>query len=93
MINELKAAAEKAHAQYENEQARLVALGMKSKDRYEALKPLKAAADEAWGAYKEAGTKKVLKRVRAHINNINAQARAEKLARSPYKQRKAGLIA
>jgi len=89
MINELKIAAEKAHAEYAAEQARLVALGMKSKDRYEALKPFKAAEDAAWGKYREAATKKVIKRVAAHIQQVNAEIHAERLARSPYKQRKA----
>lgn len=86
-IPTLKAAAETAVAAYEAEQARLVALGMKSKERYQALKELKAAQDVAWEAYRAASTAKVVRGFRALAQEINAEKRAAKA------QRKANRIA
>jgi len=50
-IEELKQAAKLANYAYEAEKARLVADGIKSNARYELLKPLKSAADEAHSIY------------------------------------------
>lgn len=50
-VQSLLAARDAAHAAHEAEKGRLAALGMNSKARYEALKPLKAAVDEAHALY------------------------------------------
>ena len=50
-INELKTVAESAMLAYTAEQARLVAAGFKSSERYNMLKDLKSAADTAHAVY------------------------------------------
>jgi hypothetical protein len=50
-INELKEVSDAAHRVLNAEQARLTEMGLKSKERYELLKPLKAIADEAHLVY------------------------------------------
>ena len=50
-IEALKQVASEAGAAYTMEQARLVALGLRSKERYSILKNLKAAADTAHAEY------------------------------------------
>jgi hypothetical protein len=89
---ELKQSAEALAAAYHAEVARLTAAGLKSKERYEALKPMKAELDAAWKLHVSAAHK----HVKSELNKIIAadapRLRNEKLARSPWKQAKAGLI-
>lgn len=92
-IASLKIAAEAAAAAYEAEAARLVAAGLKSKERYEALRPLKAEQEATWAAYHKAAANKVVRGFRAIAEEANAEKRAAKLARSPYQRRKAAGIA
>lgn len=85
----LKQALDQATAAYNAEQARLVEAGLKSKERYEALKPLKAAQDAANSAYVAAANGAVRKELNKIIAADAPARRAEKLARSPWKQAKA----
>lgn len=85
----LKQALEQATAAYTAEQTRLMAAGLKSQERYEALKPLKAAQDAANKAYVEAAHNVVRKGLNQIIAADAPRRRAEKLARSPWKQAKA----
>lgn len=81
-IPALKIAAESAVAAYDAEKARLTELGMKSKDRYEALKGLKTAADAAWSAYNGAATTKAVRGLRAIAQEVSAEKRAAKALRN-----------
>jgi hypothetical protein len=84
----LKQTLDQATEAYNAEQARLAAAGLKSKERYGALRPLKAAQDAANSAYVAAAHRAV----RAELSKIIAAdalvRRAEKLARSPWRQAK-----
>lgn len=84
--NELKQALDAAQAAYVAEQARLTEAGLKSKDRYEALKPLKAAVEAANAAYVDSAHGDVKKKLNKIIAAGAPARRAEKLARSPWKQ-------
>jgi hypothetical protein len=88
-VTALKQALDQATAAYNAEQARLVEAGLKSKERYEALKPLKAAQDAANSAYVSAANGAVRKELNKIIAADAPARRAEKLARSPWKQAKA----
>ena len=87
--NELKQALDTAHAAYIAEQSRLAALGLNSKARYEALKPLKAAEDAANKSYVSAAHGAIRKELNTIIAADAPRVRAEKLARSPWKAEKA----
>lgn len=88
-VTTLKQALDQATAAYNAEQARLVEAGLKSKERYEALKPLKASQDAANSAYVAAAHGAVRKGLNQIIAADAPARRAEKLARSPWKQAKA----
>ena len=88
-VNTLKQALDTAHAAYVAEQTRLVAAGLKSKERYEALKPLKAAEDAANAAYVAAANGAIRKECQKIIAADAPARHAAKLARSPWKQAKA----
>jgi hypothetical protein len=88
-VQALKATLDQATEAYNVEQARLVAAGLNSKARYEALKPLKAAQDAANSAYVKAATNHVKRGLDAIIAADAPRRAAEKLARSPWKQAKA----
>lgn len=85
----LKAALDQATEAYNQEQTRMIKAGLKSKERYEALKPLKAAQDAANSAYVAAAHGAVRKELNKIIAASAPARRAEKLARSPWKQVKA----
>ena len=85
-VNELKQALDAAQAAYVAEQARLTDAGLKSKERYEALKPLKAAVDAANVAYVDAAQGAIKGKLNKIIAAGAPARRAEKLARSPWKQ-------
>lgn len=85
----LKEVLDQATAAYNAEQARLVEAGLKSKERYEALKPLKAAQDAANRAYVAAAHGSIKKELNKIIAADAPARRAEKLARSPWQQAKA----
>ncbi|HJV73155.1 MAG TPA: hypothetical protein VJ654_02950 [Noviherbaspirillum sp.] len=80
-VAELQAALDQAHATYEAEKARLVTAGMKSKDRYEALKPLKAAEDAANAALQDAAKRKIHAGLTRIINQGSTESKAEQRAR------------
>ena len=90
--NELKALAEAAVKAHDDENARLVAMGLNSKARYPLLIDLREAKD-AWGAYVK-GAKKF---VRKELDKVIAAGRpaktAAELARSPWKSAKAAAAA
>lgn len=86
---ELKQALDAAQAAYLAEQAKLTAQGLKSAQRYELLKPLKAVVDAANAAFVGAAKAAVNKKLDAFIAANAPRVRAEKLARSPWKQAKA----
>jgi len=85
----LKEVLDQATVAYNAEQARLVEAGLKSKERYEALKPLKAAQDAANRAYVAAAHGAIKKELNKIIAADAPARRAEKLARSPWQQAKA----
>lgn len=90
-IQSLKERADAAVAAYQAENARLAALGMKSRDRYEACRPLKAAQDAAWAAYvkgSHAGVKRELDKI---IVADRPARKAAEFSRSAWKRAKAGL--
>lgn len=84
----LKQAAEAAQAAYESEQARLAAAGLKSKDRYELLKPLKADLDEKWAAMVKANRDDICRELDKIIEADRPAREAAARARSPWKQAK-----
>lgn len=92
-VNALKKTLDTAHAAYVAEQTRLVAAGLKSKERYELLKPLKAAEDAANSAYVAAANGAIQKECNKIIAAGAPARRAAKLARSPWKQAKAAAAA
>lgn len=87
-IESLKAASEAASKAHEDEKGRLAGLGLKSQERYELLKPLKAAANAAHSEY----AKFTNGQIKAELNKIiaadlpNRQAAAR--SRSAWKQAK-----
>lgn len=85
-VNELKQALDAAQAAYVAEQTRLTEAGLKSKERYEALKPLKAVVDAANAAYVDAANGAIKTKLNKIIAAGAPARRAEKLARSPWKQ-------
>ncbi len=86
--HELKNALDAARAAYEAEKARLTALGLKSKERYEALKPLKAVKDAANAAYVQAAHAYVKRGLDKIIAADRPEREAAARARSPWKQAK-----
>ena len=87
-IDSIKATSAAAHAVLNAEQARLVEAGLKSKERYELLKPLKASADAAHAEY----SKYSIGQIKGELNKIiaaGAPARAAaSRSRSAWKQAK-----
>lgn len=81
-INELKAASEVAHAALYAEQARLTEQGLKSKERYELLKPLKAAADAAHLTYSKYAKGQISRELDKIIAAQTPAQRAEGLRRA-----------
>lgn len=88
-LNELKQVLDAAQSAYVSEQARLVEAGLKSRERYEALRSLKSAVDAANREYVDAAHDAVRKECNKIIRADAPRRRAEKLARSPWKQAKA----
>ena len=88
-VADLKQALDTAHAAYVAEQSRLTEAGLKSQERYEALKPLKAVVDAANKAYVAAANSAVANKLDKIISADAPRRRAAKLARSPWKQAKA----
>ena len=87
-IEALKIAAAAAVAAHDAERDRLAAKGVKSQDRYQILKPLKAAADAAHSEYVKY-THGQIKRELDQIIRQDAPIRAAAArARSPWKQAK-----
>ncbi len=86
---DLKKTLDGATMAYEAEINRLIAAGIKSNDRYEALKPLKAAQDAANSAYVKAAHTDVRKGLNKIIAADAPRRRAEKLSRSAWKRAKA----
>lgn len=80
--NELEAIKNQAHAAYEAKKAELIAQGLKSKERYELLKPLKAIEDEANRNYVAAANKEAIK----VFNEINAECVAEQRTKKEAKR-------
>ena len=87
-INELKAIAAEAGKKYDDEKARLSAIGLKSKERYELLKPLKAAADQAHAEYAKFAKGQIAKELDKIIATDLPNRQAAARARSPWKQAK-----
>lgn len=87
-IDQLKQAAKKANDAYSCEKARLVALGMKSQERYTLLKELKAVADSAHAEY----VKYTHGQIKGELDKIIAAdlpaRQAAARARSAWKQAK-----
>lgn len=81
-VNELEAIKNQAHAAYEAKKAELISQGLKSKERYELLKPLKAIEDEANRNYVAAANKEAIK----VFNEINAECVAEQRAKKEAKR-------
>lgn len=87
-IAALKQTAEADQAALVAETARLTTLGMKSADRYQALKSLKAVADASYAVYRTFATAQVYRAMDAVIAT-NAPARtAAARSRSSWKQAK-----
>lgn len=87
-IEALKEVAAAANAAYTTEQARLVAAGVKSNDRYLLLKPLKAAADAAHAAYSKSAKGQINRTLVAIIEADRPAREAGARARSAWKQAK-----
>lgn len=87
-INELKAASEVAHAVLNDEQARLVAAGYKSAERYQMLKTLKAAADAAHAAYAKYAKGQINRELTKIIAAAKPANDAAARSRSAWKQAK-----
>ncbi len=87
-INELKQVAEAAQAAYTTEQARLVAAGFKSQERYGLLKAAKAAADQAHAAYAKFAKGQISRELDKIIAADLPARQAAARARSPWKQAK-----
>lgn len=87
-IEALKQVAAVAQNAYETEQARLVALGLKSSERYAALKSLKAAADSAHAEYSIFAKGQISRELCAIIASGKPARDAASRARSPWKQAK-----
>jgi len=81
-INDLKQASEVAHAALYAEQARLTEAGLKSKERYELLKPLKAVADKAHAEYSKFAKGQISKELDKIIAAQTPAQRAEGLRRA-----------
>ena len=92
-VTAMKQSLDQATTAYNTEQARLVESGLKSQERYEALKPLKAAQDAANRAYVDAAHGSIKKELNKIIAADAPRRRAEKLARSTWKAAKAGIAA
>jgi acyl-CoA-binding protein len=80
-VADLKAALDAATAAYDSERDRLAAAGLKSKARYEALKPLKAAQDAANEAYVAAANRKVHAGLTAIIKQGSTESKTAQRAR------------
>lgn len=89
-IEALKQAAEAAQAAHDSKKAELAAQGLNAKAREKALKSLKSAAFEAHQAYAAAAKRGIHAELTKIINAGAEERRAAKLARSPWKQAKAG---
>jgi hypothetical protein len=87
-IATLKQAAAQANEAYTTEQARLVEAGLKSKARYELLKPLKAAADSTAATWAAAVKGKIRKELNKIIREDAPIRAAAARARSPWKMAK-----
>ena len=87
-IAALKQVAEQAQAAYTTEQARLVEAGLKSAQRYELLKPLKAAADAAHAELKKYAHGQINRSLVAIIEADRPAREAAARARSPWKAAK-----
>jgi hypothetical protein len=87
-IEALKQAAEQAQAAYTTEQARLVEAGLKSAQRYELLKPLKAAADAAHAEYAKYAKGQINRALTAIIEADRPAREAAARARSLWKAAK-----
>ena len=91
--NELKAIAETAAKAHDDENARLVALGLNSKARYPLLKDLREAKNAAWSAYVTGAHRYVRKELDKMIAADRPARKAAELARSPWKSAKAAAAA
>lgn len=87
-IAALKQAAEQAQAAYTTEQARLVEASLKSAQRYELLKPLKAAADAAHAEYAKYAKGQINRSLTAIIEADKPARQEAARARSPWKAAK-----
>ena len=87
-IEALKQVAATAHNAYETEQARLVTLGLKSNERYAALKSLKAVADTTHAEYSKFTKGQISRELCAIIASGKPARDAAARARSPWKQAK-----
>ena len=87
-IEALKQVAETAQAAYTAEQARLVAAGFKSADRYAMLKDLKAAADKAHAEYAKFAKGQINRELCKIIAADRPAKQAGERARSAWKQAK-----
>lgn len=84
--HDLKAIAEAAAQAHNDENARLVALGLNSKARYPMLKELREAKDAAWAAYVKGAHKYVRKELDKVIAAGRPARKEAELARSPWKR-------
>ena len=87
-IAALKQVAEQAQAAYITEQTRLVEAGLKSAQRYELLKPLKATADAAHAEYAKYAKGQINQALVAIIEADKPARQAAARARSPWKAAK-----
>ncbi len=85
----LKQALDASVQAHDVEKARLIAAGLNSKARYPMLKDLALAVSTANSAYVAAAHSAVRKELNKIIAADAPRRRAEKLARSPWKQAKA----
>lgn len=87
-IEALKQVAAVAQAAFEAEKDRLTALGFKSKERYEALKGLKADLDAKHAAYVKFAKGEIRTELDKIIEADRPAREAAARARSPWKQAK-----
>lgn len=87
-IAALKQVLDAAQAVYVAEQGRLTAAGLKSRQRYEQLKPLKDAVDAANYAYVKFTHGQIGRELNAIIASGRPARDAAARARSPWKQAK-----
>ena len=87
-IEALKQIAAVAENAYTTEQTRLVALGLKSNERYAALKGLKAATNIAHAEYSKFAKGQINRELCAIIAFTKPAHDAAARARSPWKQAK-----